>query len=344
MKRQKYQESGTTCNCQLSIINCQFRKWSAFPAQTPYHYAYNSPLTYRDPSGLAPEKEKEGEELQGLEINWEYIYAIWDAINYENDRRSYQGMTNADGSQMFNMVELSGGYGSSRYKPDRTGCASGAANGHATKKGQALYLSDILIGFTGLNITDGKTWSKMDKAQKDAALSSANNLLRYLQTQTGFEWSYSIFEVMNEDGTTSIFASNFKTDGASHGVMPDFQYKGNGSLVEVWGFGHSHPWNSPHSVPDLGFISASRHKSTGFLSVVVSPDHNYYLEVVDHGALLTSWSNLIKNDNEDGLGYTYFMINYQNREWTDVFKMDNNGQCLSCGLHFVKFTPRIRRK
>ena len=37
--------------------------WSAFPAQTPYHYAYNSPLTYRDPSGLAPEKEKEREEL-----------------------------------------------------------------------------------------------------------------------------------------------------------------------------------------------------------------------------------------------------------------------------------------
>jgi hypothetical protein len=30
-------------------------------SQSNYHYAYNSPLTYRDPSGLAPEKEKEGE-------------------------------------------------------------------------------------------------------------------------------------------------------------------------------------------------------------------------------------------------------------------------------------------
>jgi hypothetical protein len=26
--------------------NCQFRRWSAFPAPTPYHYAYNSPLTF----------------------------------------------------------------------------------------------------------------------------------------------------------------------------------------------------------------------------------------------------------------------------------------------------------
>ena len=74
--------------------------WSAFPAQTPYHYAYNSPLTYRDPTGLAPEKEKEGEELQNLEIDWNRIYAIWDLIHYENDRRSNQGMTNADGSPM----------------------------------------------------------------------------------------------------------------------------------------------------------------------------------------------------------------------------------------------------
>ncbi|MBX3042742.1 MAG: hypothetical protein KF896_03405 [Ignavibacteriae bacterium] len=46
-----------TNNCQFSIIHCQFGTWSAFPAQTPYQYAYNSPLTYRDPTGLAPEKD-----------------------------------------------------------------------------------------------------------------------------------------------------------------------------------------------------------------------------------------------------------------------------------------------
>lgn len=38
--------------------------WAAFPAQSPYSYAYNSPLTWRDPSGLAPEKEKDREKLQ----------------------------------------------------------------------------------------------------------------------------------------------------------------------------------------------------------------------------------------------------------------------------------------
>ena len=28
------------------------------PSHNPYHYAFNSPLVWKDPSGLAPEKEK----------------------------------------------------------------------------------------------------------------------------------------------------------------------------------------------------------------------------------------------------------------------------------------------
>ncbi|MCW5885992.1 MAG: hypothetical protein KIT33_13560 [Candidatus Kapabacteria bacterium] len=280
------------------------------------------------------------------ETNWAELYPLYAALYEESERRSNQGMTNADGSRMVNLIEESGGYGFSRYKPDRTGCASGAANGQETKKGQAMYLSDILIGFTGLNITDGKTWSKMDKAQKETALSSANNLLRYLQKQSGFEWSYSIFEVMNEDGTTSIIASNFKTDGESNSVMPDFQYKGNGNLVNVWGFGHSHPWNSPHSAPDLGYMAESNHRKDGFIMVVVSPDYNDYLEVVNNNLLSESWIDVKGNyGKEIAKQYINFMINNQGNEWTDVFLMDRDTeQCISCGLHFQRFTPRVMRR
>ncbi|OGU58583.1 MAG: hypothetical protein A2X64_05000 [Ignavibacteria bacterium GWF2_33_9] len=34
--------------------------WEAFPNQSPYSYSFNNPLSFRDPSGLAPEKEKGG--------------------------------------------------------------------------------------------------------------------------------------------------------------------------------------------------------------------------------------------------------------------------------------------
>ncbi|MFH1051210.1 MAG: RHS repeat-associated core domain-containing protein [bacterium] len=41
--------------------------FEAFPNQTPYHYAYNSPIQWKDPSGLAPVEEKK-ERVQWTEI------------------------------------------------------------------------------------------------------------------------------------------------------------------------------------------------------------------------------------------------------------------------------------
>ncbi len=32
--------------------------WEAFPSWSPYQYAYNSTISYKDPTGLAPQKEK----------------------------------------------------------------------------------------------------------------------------------------------------------------------------------------------------------------------------------------------------------------------------------------------
>ncbi len=40
--------------------------WQAFPSLTPYQYAFNSPLSFKDPTGLAPQKEK-GDKILAFE-------------------------------------------------------------------------------------------------------------------------------------------------------------------------------------------------------------------------------------------------------------------------------------
>jgi hypothetical protein len=44
-----------------------FKRWS------PYAYSYNSPLTFCDPTGLAPEKEKYKDEILFMGISYKYL-------------------------------------------------------------------------------------------------------------------------------------------------------------------------------------------------------------------------------------------------------------------------------
>ena len=46
--------------------------WESFRNANPYHYCFNNPISHKDPSGLAPEKEKSKEdELQRTEDEYE---------------------------------------------------------------------------------------------------------------------------------------------------------------------------------------------------------------------------------------------------------------------------------
>jgi hypothetical protein len=40
----------------------------AFPGQSAYSYAFNSPLSWSDPSGLAPEMEKKRDRVLGMDM------------------------------------------------------------------------------------------------------------------------------------------------------------------------------------------------------------------------------------------------------------------------------------
>jgi len=68
--------------------------FEAFKRRSPYSYSYNSPLTFRDPTGLAPEKEKYKDEIldfpevyklqEFLDVNQIMMQNIDDNVKFEN--------------------------------------------------------------------------------------------------------------------------------------------------------------------------------------------------------------------------------------------------------------------
>ncbi|GAB1372466.1 hypothetical protein MASR1M45_25280 [Candidatus Kapaibacterium sp.] len=73
--------------------------WAAFPSHTPYHYAYNSPLIFSDPSGLAPEKERDREKLMNIE--WDgRVSATFTLLNNYNSEQAAFRIAN----QLFNWI------------------------------------------------------------------------------------------------------------------------------------------------------------------------------------------------------------------------------------------------
>ena len=63
--------------------------WQAFRSLTPYHYAYNSPLSYKDPTGLAPVKEK-GERVMATLLDLHE--SSFSMSNYYQEQAEYRAM------------------------------------------------------------------------------------------------------------------------------------------------------------------------------------------------------------------------------------------------------------
>jgi len=54
------------------------------PSQTPYHYCFNNPTSFTDPTGLYPEKEK-GDKVQAMEIDYSVLEEALRQIARDNE-------------------------------------------------------------------------------------------------------------------------------------------------------------------------------------------------------------------------------------------------------------------
>ena len=96
----------------------------AFPSHSPYSYSFNNPISYTDPSGLAPEKEKGGgNKIQIHMFQFEKCYEEWTIHCYQTNMSCNRTIYMIDGMTVdkelfmsitlfaFDADNIRGGYG-----------------------------------------------------------------------------------------------------------------------------------------------------------------------------------------------------------------------------------------
>ncbi|MBS4000801.1 MAG: RHS repeat-associated core domain-containing protein [Desulfobulbaceae bacterium] len=112
--------------------------FEAMPRHTPYHYSFNSPLVWKDPSGLAPEKEKDQDRLMALyTYDVERAEAAYQGALVESNYRFMEAWANAVDSFFDLMVDWKnspeargGGGGGGRTGEDGSGENGSGNNGN----------------------------------------------------------------------------------------------------------------------------------------------------------------------------------------------------------------------
>ena len=217
------------------------------PRHNPYHYAFNSPLVWKDPSGLAPEKEKHSERLLGDQLPTSqvdpssYQYSI--PPKTENDY-VYIGIpfyATAEYDAGFYTYGLwptylpsigygggGGGVGSGRSS------RSTQANGPRTYDPYNINESSSPGGKSGLDVSEIRRRTK--KYSDDLVKQYKDH--KYKNVEIGYNYYYNV-----NDG--EIYAEFF--EGVAHSMSLNFRsfvykYEDGYKLIA---FEHTHTLNQP---------------------------------------------------------------------------------------------------
>jgi proteasome lid subunit RPN8/RPN11 len=195
-----------------------FKRWS------PYAYSYNNPLTFRDPTGLAPEKEKYKDEIMAwpgpdiVALTYGYWVETMES-NFNNYWDQHILMNKANKGFLLSIIVRYGGI-ENWYK----------AAGTKTRK-QGRLAQDIKNGAEGgnsngvverVNVDEGQHISNMTAEDFQRYSADVREALRYRSEVDGVEWGCTVFY---DPDTHQLVFTNFKS-GTENAVSLDLEYSG----------------------------------------------------------------------------------------------------------------------
>jgi len=213
------------------------------PSHNPYHYAFNSPLVWKDPSGLAPEKDKNihSEKLQGQFIKLRDLSTpimpgdeYW--VYFKDDRDFYFSAEYDAGfadRPVWAMPSLGGG-GSGGGVGSGRSSRSTQANGPRTYDPYNINESSSPGGKSGLDVSEIRRRTK--KYSDDLVKQYKDH--KYKNVEIGYNYYYNV-----NDG--EIYAEFF--EGVAHSMSLNFRsfvykYEDGYKLIA---FEHTHTLNQP---------------------------------------------------------------------------------------------------
>jgi len=281
------------------------------PSQTPYHYCFNNPTSFTDPTGLYPEKEKGDKVQEVVSYYWvleEAFHSLMNnKISYEENwqmaRRQWRGLFYLISDRNYNdrMYGNGGGGGGGGSSSGRTG---------TNESGNGVYIASM-------QLSKPKDWSVGEIAKVCEPADKLLNTLYSILQSFGVDKEVGYLLVRdneNESLSAEFFLGNTSDEWLHINRPPDgFTLSDNQIVI---GFTHTHSvdleLDGPYDKTAIGSLSLGLHEWTNVTPNTISTK----LWSMMYFGLLYNW---------DGNNFSKEMaISYKYYAPRDIGKLSND--------------------
>ena len=264
--------------------------FEAFMNITPYNYAYNSPVQFKDPSGLAPEDEKKEKvqysEVMGYNVGrMEEIYRVGQYYNILTNDFTDDVNESMDAWDLWEEIV------SMNTRDDSEGGSGGSGSGRTSGDGAYNGEKSTIIDETGKVIKvidDGDLGIYMLKKGQKWDGKSTTDLERVSQTKTIHQYKESQQWRPDDDGYLTLKEANWwYRHGNGQPLYADF------SKIDLYALSFTYKFQNPGDSKYINlFVYNSRNRFV-YGTIKMTLGNDYYLRASydNYNFEMHNWNN-----------------------------------------------------